>query len=354
MTQSIMNIKKTGTVSVYPYILKLLRKEDLTFEEMYDTFETVLNEYATDGEVASLLTGLKEKGETVEEITALVTVLTDNANKLPNDLPDVIDNCGTGGDGSHSFNISTTSAFVMAGAGVKVAKHGNKSITSLTGSSDVLTSLGLKLDYHPGNVETQLNDIGIAFLFAPEVHPKIKQIMKVRNDLKVPTIFNMIGPLINPVDLDYQYLGVYKRDQVETMAHVLKSLGRKRAVVVNGAHHMDEANLSGDNHIAVLKDGSVTAHILSPADVGLCAYDFDELKGGDGTANKEILMNVLEGASTPAQRDTVLLNAGIGLFVAQKAGTIKEGIELAEESIRSGRAKETLTHLINFTNGVSQ
>lgn len=207
MTQSLVQITE-DTISVYPYILKLSRKEDLTFDEMYSAFDAVLTDQATDSEVASLLIGLKEKGETVEEITALVTVLKDHATKLPQDIPNVIDNCGTGGDGSHSFNISTTSAFVIAGAGVKIAKHGNKSITSLTGSSDVLSSLGLQMKYSPGNISDQINDIGIAFLFAPYVHPKIRQIMKVRNDLKVPTVFNMIGPLINPVELDYQYLKI--------------------------------------------------------------------------------------------------------------------------------------------------
>ncbi len=349
MTQSLVQITE-DTISVYPYILKLSRKEDLTFDEMYKAFDAVLTDQATDSEVASLLVGLKEKGETVEEITALVTVLKDHATKLPQDIPNVIDNCGTGGDGSHSFNISTTSAFVIAGAGVKIAKHGNKSITSLTGSSDVLTALGLQMKYSPGNISDQINDIGIAFLFAPYVHPKIKQIMKVRNDLKVPTVFNMIGPLINPVDLDYQYLGIYKRDQVETMAHVLKSLGRKRAVVVNGAHEMDEANLAGENRIAILKDGQVTTHILKPEDVGMKTYDMEELRGGDGRVNKEILLNVLKNKATDAQKDTVLLNAGIGLFVAEKAQSIKAGIELAKESLESGSADEKLNQLINYTN----
>ena len=206
------------------------------------------------------------------------------------------------------------------------------------------------MKYSPGNISDQINDIGIAFLFAPYVHPKIKQIMKVRNDLKVPTVFNMIGPLINPVDLDYQYLGIYKRDQVETMAYVLKSLGRKRAVVVNGAHQMDEANLAGENRIAILKDGQVTTHILKPVDVGMKEYDMEQLRGGDGHVNKDILLNVLKNRATDAQRDTVLLNAGIGLFVAEKAQSIKEGIELAKESLLSGSADEKLTQLINYTN----
>ncbi|CAM4250394.1 anthranilate phosphoribosyltransferase [Lacicoccus alkaliphilus] len=349
MTHSALQITE-ATISVYPYILKLSRREDLTFDEMYDAFDAVLNGSASDGEVASLLMALKEKGETIDEITALVTVLKDHASKLPRHVPGVIDNCGTGGDGSNSFNISTTSAFVIAGAGVKIAKHGNKSITSLTGSSDVLSALGLKLDYFPGKVAAQLDDAGIAFLFAPFVHPKIKQIMKVRNDLKVPTIFNMIGPLINPVDLDYQYLGIYKRDQVETMAHVLKSLGRKRAVVVNGAHAMDEANLSGENRIAILRDGKVTTHILKPEDVGLPAYEMTELRGGDGHVNREILTDVLQDEATDAQRDTVLLNAGIGIFTAEKAESIKAGIEVARESIESGNAAGKLQELIKYTN----
>lgn len=345
----IQSITDTVEDTVYPYIIKVSQKEDLTYDEMYQAFDIVLNGGASDSEIASLLTGLKNKGETVEEITALVSVLKSHAASLPDHIEGVIDNCGTGGDGSGSFNISTTSAFVIAGAGVKIAKHGNKSVTSLTGSSDVLTALGIKIDYFPEKAEKQLNDIGVAFLFAPQVHPKIKQIMKVRKDLSVPTIFNMIGPLINPVNLDYQYLGVYKRSQVETMAEVLNALGRKRAVVVNGAGYMDEANLSGENHIAVLKDGRVESTVLSPKDLGLSSYSIEDLRGGDGETNRDILLNILENKATPAQKDTVILNAGIALFVAEKTATIKEGIILAKESIESGKAKEKLDLLIEYT-----
>lgn len=348
MAQTILKNTQENTV-VYPYIYKLAEKEDLTYDEMYQAFNHVLNGLASDNEIAALLLGLNEKGETVEEITALVSVLKEHAVTLPNHLPGVIDNCGTGGDGSHSFNISTTAAFVIAGAGGKIAKHGNKSVTSLTGSSDVLSALGIKIDYFPEKVEKQLNDIGIAFLFAPQVHPKIKQIMKVRTELSMPTIFNMIGPLINPVDLDYQYLGVYKRSQVETMAHVLKELGRKRAIVVNGAHHMDEANSAGDNHVAILQDGEVITKTLKAETFGLEACDIDALKGGDGEENKQILLNVLDNKGPAAHKETVIFNAGLALFVAEKAPTIDDGIKLAAESIETGKAKEKLEQLIQYT-----
>ncbi|MFC3389255.1 anthranilate phosphoribosyltransferase [Salinicoccus sesuvii] len=332
-----------------PYLAKLSERADLKFEEMQDAVSILLTESVTDSEVAAFLMGLKAKGETVDEIAALVEVLRTHAMPIHRYLEGVMDNCGTGGDGSNSFNISTTSAFVLAGAGVKVAKHGNRSVTSRTGSSDVLSEVGVSLSFNPEDIDLLLDTNGIAFLFAPHAHPKIKQVMKVRNDLKVPTIFNLIGPLINPVKLDYQFLGVYKADKVEMMAHVLKRLGRKRAVVINGAGSMDEASLLGENHMTLLDNGRITNMTFTPESVGLPRYAIEEITGGDSRENAEILTNVLSGEATPAQRDTVLLNAGIGLFSAGVAETIREGIEKARESIDSGRALSKLNHLIDYT-----
>ncbi|MFK2825250.1 bifunctional anthranilate synthase component II/anthranilate phosphoribosyltransferase [Bacillus sp. B190/17] len=330
------------------YLMKLSDRQALEETEMKEAIEEILQEDATDSEIAAFLVSLKAKGETVEEIAMLVNVLRQNALGAGKPMSGVMDNCGTGGDGSQSFNISTTSAFVLAGAGVKIAKHGNRSVSSKTGSADVLEHLGISLDYMDGEVDELLEENGIAFLFAPHVHPKMKRIMKVRRDLKIPTIFNLIGPLTNPVQLDTQLLGIYRRDMMEMMAHVLGRLGRKRAVVVNGAGYMDEASLAGENHLILLENGQTTKMIVTPEEAGLPVYDLDAIRGGEAKENAEILKRILEGEKG-APRDTVLLNAGIGLFANGKAKTIQEGIQLAKESIDSGAALSKLHYLIDYS-----
>jgi len=334
---------------LYNYLIKTGQQRNLTYDEMYDAFHKVMTNQIPDVELAMLLQNLTNKGETVDELHAVVEVLLNHANKLSGSYNQAIDNCGTGGDRSGSFNISTTSAFVMAGAGAKVAKHGNKSITSKTGSSDVLSELGLDLTYRQENAETQLNDIGISFLYAPQMHPKLGQIMRVRQDLGVPTLFNLIGPLINPVDIDYQYVGVYNSHKLDIIANVLKRLGRKKALVVTGAESMDEVNLLGENQIVELKeDGSLTKHIVTPEEFGFPAYKKEDLKGGDSSQNKDILLAVLENRSTNAQRDTVLVNSALGLYAANHVQNYQEGLDKAKESIESGRAKNILKQLIAF------
>jgi anthranilate phosphoribosyltransferase len=259
-----------------------------------------------------------------------------------------MDNCGTGGDGSSSFNVSTTSAFVIAGAGIPVAKHGNRSISSKTGSADVLEYLGIHLNLPAKKTEEILEEIGIAFLFAPHVHPKLKKVIMVRKQLKIPTVFNLIGPLTNPIDLDYQLLGVYRRDLLNVFAEVLEKLGRKRAVVINGAGYMDEASLQGENHLTILAEGVIKNQTFYPEEIGLPQYDNSCIKGGDARTNAQILMDVLMGEKG-AHRDTVLLNAGIGIFTAGKVNTIKDGVNLAREVIDSGAAYEKLRYLVEKT-----
>lgn len=336
--------------SLRTHLIKLSARENLVFEEMEEAVEIILNDSVSDSEVAAFLMALKAKGETVDEIAALVEVLRKNAMPIRRTMTNVMDNCGTGGDGSHSFNISTTSAFVLAGAGVTVAKHGNKSVTSKTGSSDVLSELGISLDFGQEDTDLMLQENNIAFLFAPHVHPKLKQIMKVRQDLKVPTIFNLIGPLINPVELDHQFLGIYDRSQLVMMATVLKRLGRKRAVVINGAGFMDEASLAGENHFALLENGAIYEEKFTPESVGLTTYPLEEIVGGDSAENAAILKNVLESNATPAQRDTVILNAGLGMYAAGAADSIERGIELAKESLETGNALAKLRNMINYSN----
>ncbi|MGM8215505.1 anthranilate phosphoribosyltransferase [Bacillaceae bacterium W0354] len=332
---------------------KLSVGEKLNRDEMKEVTRSLFSEQITDSEIAAVLTSLKVRGETVEEITGIVEVLREHAMPIKCHLPGVMDNCGTGGDQSHSFNISTTTAFVLAGAGVKMAKHGNRSVSSKTGSADVLEQLGVALDFSSQEVEYLLEDVGIAFLFAPHVHSRIKRIMKVRKELGVPTVFNLIGPLTNPVDLETQFLGVYRHDIVMKLAAVLNQLGRKRAVVINGAGGMDEASLAGENHLVLLAEGETIPFSLRAEDVGLKAYDNEAIRGGDAKRNADILLSVLNGESGP-YLDTVLFNAGIGLFASGKASTVQDGVQIARESIISGAALRKLNELISYSESRSR
>lgn len=335
------------------FLKRLSERESLSRLEMKKVMEHIFSEEITDSEIAAFMIGLKTKGETVDEIVGIVEALREKALPFETRIPNVMDNCGTGGDGSKSFNISTTSAFVMSGAGIPVAKHGNRSITSKTGSADVLEYLGVNWDIEPYSSMELLQEIGITFLFAPYVHPKIKHIMKVRRDLRIPTVFNLIGPLTNPVDLETQLLGIYRRDLIEMFAEVLKTLGRKRAVVLNGAGFMDEASLAGVNHLAILEDGHIRTEILHPEELGLTVYTNDAIQGGDSKENAEILLQVLKGKKG-ACRDTVLLNAGIGIFANGRTASIKDGVKLAEKSIDSGAALGKLELLIERSQAFKQ
>jgi len=330
------------------YLLQLAEQISFSEDEMKKVTENILCEEVTESEIAAFLMGLKSKGETVEEITGMVKALKENTLTFTKKFPNVLDNCGTGGDGSSSFNVSTTSAFVLAGAGIPVAKHGSRSVSSKTGSADVLEYLGINLNLSAERIEEVLQEIGIAFLFAPNVHPMLKKVTAVRRQLKIPTIFNFIGPLTNPIDLDYQLLGVYRRDLLQVFAEVLQKLGRKRATVLNGAGFMDEASLQGENHLTILENGVISSHSFYPEEVNLPRYDNKAIKGGDSKENAEILLKVLKGEKG-AYRDTVLLNAGIGIFTAGKVSSIKDGINVAKEVIDSGSALEKLTLLIEKT-----
>ncbi|WNF21294.1 anthranilate phosphoribosyltransferase [Mesobacillus jeotgali] len=331
------------------YLEMVVEGKSLLEYEMEEAVQEIFTQDTSDAEIASFLTGLKVKGESAEEVSGLVKAIRKHALNFTKNIPNVLDNCGTGGDGSKSFNISTTSAFVIAGAGITVAKHGNRSVSSKTGSADVLEVLGVSLDFTPEATEEILEQNGIAFLFAPHVHPKLKQIMKVRRDLKIPTIFNLIGPLTNPVQLDFQLLGIYRRDMLDKFAHVLANLNRKRAIVINGAGGMDEASLAGENKMVLVSDGEIKKINLNPEEVNLPLYDNSRIRGGDARENADILLQVLQGKKG-AQRDTVLLNAGLGIYTAGKAESILQGVNLAAESIDSGRALSKLENLISISN----
>lgn len=334
------------------YLQKLVNKENLTLEEMKTAAELCFTNEVTEAEIAGFLIALQAKGETAEEITGLAEVIREKSSFQTEISSEVIDNCGTGGDRSNSFNVSTTAAFVMAGARLKVAKHGNRSISSKTGSADVLEQLGVSLSFSKEKTVEILEENNIVFLFAPHVHEALKPFSIVRKHLGVPTIFNAIGPLTNPIQLDTQLVGVYRNDLLEKVAEALKNMGRKRAVVINGAGSLDEASLAGENRLVVLEDGKLKTLTLHPEEVGLPVYPNEAIRGGDSRKNAEILLSVLRGEESPYLH-TVLLNAGLGIFTSGKAASIREGIDAAMESIYSGAALERLERLIEYSKEIS-
>ncbi|EMA6342252.1 anthranilate phosphoribosyltransferase [Bacillus cytotoxicus] len=331
------------------YLRKLIEGVNLTEQEMYEAGLSLLSEDRLESEIVAFLVLLKAKGETADEIYGFVRALREKALPLTSYIKGVMDNCGTGGDGAGTFNISTTSAFVLAGAGVKVAKHGNRAISSKTGSADLLEELGVNLTCKPKAIDNVLEKVGIAFLFAPAMHPALTRMMKIRKELNVPTIFNLIGPLTNPLDLETQFVGIYKRDMLIPVAEVLQKLGRKQAVVINGAGFLDEASLQGENYIAILKDHKITKETIVPETYGFSRIKNEEIRGGTAKENAHITRGVLSGEKN-VYRDIVLLNAGIALFASGKAKTIEEGISCATDSIDSGSALAKLNALIVASN----
>ncbi|MDZ5711911.1 anthranilate phosphoribosyltransferase [Jeotgalibacillus haloalkalitolerans] len=320
----------------------------LTESEMTEAGRQMFDPETPQDEIQRFLLALKEKGETSDEISGLVAAVKEIAGTYETTAENIIDNCGTGGDGSQSFNISTCAAFVIAGAGVPVAKHGNRSISSKTGSADVLEHLGVRLDFTRDEMKEMLEKHQITFLFAPHVHSGIKNVMKARKALGVPTIFNLIGPLTNPVNLSSQLIGIYRRDMIHTMALAMKKTGRKRGIVLNGAGHMDEASLAGTNYLALLEEDNIKEFTLHPEELGLSVVPNEEIKGGDSKQNAKILLSVLSGEDS-VFRQTVVLNAGIALYASGQVGSIKEGVRKAEESIDSKSALKKLNQLIDFS-----
>lgn len=329
------------------FLEKLSLHQPLSTIEINEAAAAIFAEHTTETEIAAFLMALKSKGETATEIAGLVDVLRQQALPIHTQARNIMDNCGTGGDGSQSFNISSTAAFVLAGAGITVAKHGSRSVSSKTGSADVLEELGINIYLETAQIEESLSEIGISFLFAPSIQPNLGRITRIRKELKIPTVFNLIGPLTNPVNLQSQLIGVYRSDMLELFANVLKKLGRKRAVAVTGAGNMDEASLQGENKIVLLNEGDITSFTLHPEEVNLPLYTNDKIRGGSAHENAAIMMSVLKNEKGP-YRDTVLLNAGLGVFANGKAPTILEGINTARESLESGRALAKLEALISY------
>ncbi|WP_353056517.1 anthranilate phosphoribosyltransferase [Sporosarcina luteola] len=326
---------------------------NLQYEEMEDAANRMFSEEASIEEMAAFLVALSKKGETATEVAALAAVMTSHAVELNVPIARYLDNCGTGGDGSNTFNISTTSAFVLAGAGVKVAKHGNRKITSAAGSQDVLDSLGIHSLFTPDDMSTMLQEEGIAFLFAPIVHPKMKRIGMVRAMIGKPTIFNLVGPLTNPVPISTQFTGINRPDFIMEYASVMRMLGRERALVVSGAGGLDEASLAGQNSFVLMDKGDLIPFSLNAEDVGLSYAPLSAIRGGTPEENAAMIRSVLQGERGP-RFDTVVFNAGLGLFTNGVADSIQEGIERATDSILSGNALQKLDAVVAFSEQIRQ
>jgi anthranilate phosphoribosyltransferase len=333
-------------------ISKVVEGVDLSLEEATSVMEEIMEGKATPSQIASFITALRMKGETAEEIAGMARKMREKARTINPEKKGVLDTCGTGGDGVKTFNISTVAAFVAAGVGVPVAKHGNRAVSSQCGSADVLESLGVKIDLSPERAQACLNELGVTFLFAPLFHPAMKHAITPRREIGIRTVFNILGPLTNPAEAHYHLLGVFSGNLITTMAKVLARLGVKKAFVVHGADGLDELSTTGENKIAYLEKGKVVEFSLSPEEVGLSRSSLEEFKVETKEEAAEKMRKVLKGEKG-AERDIVLLNAAAALIVSEKASSWEEGLKLARESIDSGRAYEKLERMISFGRGCS-
>ena len=330
------------------YIEKLKRKEDLTSQEIEAVMESIMSGEAPDQLVADWLMALNLKGPTIDEITGAARLLQRFYLPVKTRHPLVLDTCGTGGDKKQTFNISTVTAFVVAGAGVVVAKHGNRSVSSKCGSADLLEALGVNLDIDHNRLGPCLDETGIVFLFAQKLHPAMKNVAPVRKALGVETIFNILGPLINPARATHQLMGVYARDLVNPLAHVLKNLGLKKALVVHGSDGLDEVTTTGPTFVAEWNGETVVSYEISPQDLGIDLPADEALKGGDLRTNLYIAKEILDGVKGP-RRDIVVLNAAYALYAADHIKDVREGIRVAQDVLDSGKAKAKLEDLVAFT-----
>ncbi len=329
-------------------ILKVYKHQDLTYEEAYQTMDEIMTGEASEVQMSAYLTAMAMKGETIEEITASAEAMRAHCIRLLND-EEVLEIVGTGGDGSNTFNISTTSSIVISAAGVPVAKHGNRSASSKCGAADVLEELGVNINISPSRSLRCLKENNICFLFAQNYHLSMKYVAPVRKELSIRTIFNILGPLTNPAGASMQVLGVYEKELVEPLMEVLKNLGVDSAVSVYGMDGMDEISVSDKTFVCELKDGKTMSYEISPEYFGMEMCSKEDLVGGDAKENAEITLSILKGEKGP-KRNAVLLNSAAGLYVAGKVGSLREGVDLASEIIDSGKALEQLEKFIEFTN----
>ncbi len=328
---------------------KAVQKIDLSEAEMMAAMEEIMEGQATPAQIGSLITALRMKGETVEEVTGAARIMRQKATHVNACATTIVDTCGTGGDRLNTFNISTTTAFVVAAAGITVAKHGNRAVSSACGSADVLEALGVNVSAGQEIVEECIQQIGIGFLFAPKLHGAMKYAIGPRREIGIRTIFNMLGPLTNPAGATAQLLGVYDPQLTEMFAGVLKNMGTKRAFVVHGSDGLDEITVSGETRVAELKYGIIRTYNINPIDYFGQTYPLEDIRGGDSALNAQIVKDVLTSKSG-ACRDVVILNAALAIIAGEKAEDIKEGIKIAEDCIDSGAAVKKLQQLIELSN----
>ena len=327
---------------------QLIERKDLVIDEAEAVMEEIMTGRATDAQIAGFLIALRMKGETIDEITAFAKVMREKANTINPKVKPLVDTCGTGGDRSETFNISTTSAFAVAGCGISVAKHGNKSVSSKCGSADVLRVLGVNIELSPKEVEKCIEDVGIGFMFAPKFHEAMRYAVNARRELGVRTIFNILGPLTNPANATAQLVGVFDEKLTKPIAVVLGKLGCEHAFVVHG-NGLDEVTIEAETTVSEFKDGHVLTYIIKPTDFGMRLAKLSEIKGGTPQENADILLNILKGKDKGAKRDITLLNAAAAIVASGKADNIMVGIELAKESIDSGKALKKLEKLKEFS-----
>ncbi|HXX51600.1 MAG TPA: anthranilate phosphoribosyltransferase [Xanthobacteraceae bacterium] len=336
------------TVEFKSYIAKVATGAALSRDEAAGAFEQMMSGEATPSQMGALLMALRVRGETVDEITGAVSVMRAKMLRV-NAPPDAIDVVGTGGDASGSFNISTCAALIVAGAGVPVAKHGNRALSSRSGAADVLTALGVNIDLTPEQIGLCIREAGIGFMFAPAHHPAMKNVGATRVELGTRTIFNLLGPLSNPAGVRRQMIGVFSKHWTEPLAHVLKNLGAECVWVVHGSDGLDEITTSGPTSVTALEAGAIRSFEISPENVALAKVKPESLRGGDAESNAKAVEDVLEGKKTPF-RDVAILNAAAALVVAGKAKDLKAGVAIAAHAIDSGEAEGRLDRLIVVSN----
>ncbi len=336
-----------------PALQRLLDGESLSQDQAAELMQGWLQTEIPEVLSGAILAAIQAKGVSSTELSGMALVLLQqslgHSPKIQWSTP-VIDTCGTGGDGSSTFNISTAVAFVAAAAGLRVAKHGNRSASSRVGSADVLESLGINLDLHPSRAQAALEDVGITFLFAPGWHPAMKAVVPLRKTLKIRTIFNLLGPLVNPLRPTGQVIGVFSPTVLDSMANALVQLGVQRAVVLHGREKLDEVGLGDQTDLRIVDQGNISSAVLNPQDYGITLASIDCLKGGDVQQNAEILTQVLKGQGSSPQQDVVAINTALALFVGHKVASFTDGYQLSKRVLASGLAWEKLQQLIAFTN----
>ena len=331
-----------------PWIKQIVAREDLSQDAMCAAFDVIMSGQATHAQIGAFLVGLRMKGETTDEIAGAASTMRAHVSVVEHRLERVLDTCGTGGDGAGTFNISTCVAFVAAGAGATVAKHGNRAISSRSGSADVLEALGVRLDLDTPRVTDVLAEVGFAFMFAPAHHPAMRHVMPARRQLGVRTLMNLLGPLTNPAGATHQLVGIYDRSRVASVAEVLGRLGARRAIVTCGHDGLDEISPCGPSDVAIWSDSRLETRTVRPEDIGLERVLIGDITGGDSAENATILNAVLNGETGPA-RQTVLLNSAWALYAAELCDDPHAGVALARNSIDSGNAKRVLDRLIKAT-----